>query len=295
MPELRTPAADSTTADQPDAESIHPSDANDERDRGVKAVLPPDANIAERLRLVAADQPRQTAVRVPVVRRGRIDGWQSKTFGQLDAEADALARGLIAMGVRPGQRLLLAVRPDLDFLSIVFGLFRSRATAVLIDPGMGRQAVVDCIDEVQPDGVVGIPLAQVMRRLKRAAFRSSRVNVCVGRHAPGLGRPYRSVLTAGHRSNVAIGRTASEDAAAIVFTSGSTGPPKGVCYEHGMFDAQWQMIRDEYGIQPRTCDAACFPLFGLFNVAMGVTTVWPRIDFARPDRKSTRLNSSHWW
>ena len=283
MPTPSATNAPSPDAVRPDAIDSDAAATEDEsNDCGVDKVLPPDANIAERLRQTAARHPRQTAVRVPSMRRGQIAGWQSKTFGQLDAEADAVARGLVEMGAGPGKRLLLAVRPDVDFLSIVFGLFRSRATAVLIDPGMGRQAVLDCIEQVRPDGVVGIPLAHIMRRLKRDAFRSSRINVCVGRRLPGMGRRYRSLLVGGHRSAVAIGRTTPTDPAAIVFTSGSTGPPKGVCYEHGMFDAQWQLIRDEYNIPPGTVDVACFPLFGLFNVAMGVTTIWPAIDFSRP-------------
>ena len=68
----------------------------------------------------------------------------------------------------------------------------------------------------------------------------------------------------------------------MIFTSGSTGPAKGVLYRHGNFDRQASEIRDFYGIAPGEIDVPCFPLFGLFNAAMGVTSVIPNIDASRP-------------
>jgi long-subunit acyl-CoA synthetase (AMP-forming) len=76
--------------------------------------------------------------------------------------------------------------------------------------------------------------------------------------------------------------SSDHDPAAIIFTTGSTGPPKGVLYRHGNFANQVSQIRDRYGIQPGEIDLPGFPLFGLFNSAMGVTTVFPEMDFTRP-------------
>jgi acyl-CoA synthetase (AMP-forming)/AMP-acid ligase II len=74
----------------------------------------------------------------------------------------------------------------------------------------------------------------------------------------------------------------ADDAAAIIFTSGSTGAPKGVLYTQRMFDTQVAEIQAQYGIEPGGIDLGCFPLFALFNSAMGVTTVLPAMDFSRP-------------
>jgi acyl-CoA synthetase (AMP-forming)/AMP-acid ligase II len=74
------------------------------------------------------------------------------------------------------------------------------------------------------------------------------------------------------------------DVAAILFTSGSTGPAKGVVYEHGMFEAQVAMLRELYEFAPGQRDLACFPLFALFGPALGLASVFPRMDFTAPAR-----------
>ena len=114
-------------------------------------------------------------------------------------------------------------------------------------------------------------------------YRNARFNVIVGPKLKRLGCvSYRQLVQTGRDSAAELPLTDSNDAAAIIFTSGSTGPPKGVLYEHGMFDAQVDLIRDEYGIQPGETDLSGFPLFALFNLAMQVTTVIPDMDPTRP-------------
>ncbi|MBE2214821.1 MAG: AMP-binding protein, partial [Opitutaceae bacterium] len=74
----------------------------------------------------------------------------------------------------------------------------------------------------------------------------------------------------------------ADELAAVLFTSGSTGAPKGVCYAHGMFEAQVRLIRDAYGIQPGEVDLPMLPVFALFNPALGMTTVVPEMNPSRP-------------
>ena len=81
---------------------------------------------------------------------------------------------------------------------------------------------------------------------------------------------------------IAAAETTARDLAAILFTSGSTGPPKGVCYEHGMFEAQVSAIREQYGISEGEVDLPMLPIFALFNPALGMTTVVPEINPSKP-------------
>lgn len=246
-------------------------------------------NVASRLAAMAAARPEQLAVVVPLQHdaAGRRR-YNTITFRELDRESDRLARGLRLMGVVPGTRLALLVRPGISFVSLVFALFKAGVVTILIDPGMGRRNVVRCLAEAEPEGFVAVPLVQAIRVALRRRFPAARFNVSVGPkqrrrwwrwHGPTL-----ETLRGEEWSGPELAATRGNDPAAIIFTSGSTGPPKGVLYHHQTFDRQVCEIRDYYGIAPGEVDVAGFPLFGLFNAAMGVTTVVPDMDASRPAR-----------
>jgi olefin beta-lactone synthetase len=239
-------------------------------------------NIADRLHQSAQAWPYQKAVVFPAGKdkQGRYT-YSSFTFEQLDQESDRLARGLIQLGVQPGTRIALMVRPGLEFIALTFALFKAGAVIILIDPGMGGKNIIRCLAEVEPEGFVAIPLAQLIRRLKRRSFPKARLNVTVGKPVLTSGIDYQWLLGGDWESFEMVHRTAT-DPAAVIFTSGSTGPPKGVAYEHGMFWSQVDLLRDYYQIQPGEVDLPGFPLFALFNSAMGVTTVVPDMNPTRP-------------
>lgn len=246
-------------------------------------------NVGLRLSAIAAANPRGVAVAAPGGRDTagkRI--YETVTFRELDDDSNLLADGLAWMGVRSGMRLALMVPPGIDFISLVFAMFKAGVVTVLIDPGMGWRNLIRCLAESEPEGFVGVPLAQAVRALLRGRFPKAKYNLMVGRRWFWSGRTIAELRRRRLSPAFRPAATIADDPAAIVFTTGSTGPPKGVLYRHGNFNRQADEIREFYRIQPGEIDLPGFPLFALFNCAMGVTTVVPDMDPTRPARVDPR-------
>ncbi len=241
-----------------------------------------DPNIGFQLTATAARWPQAIAVAIPQGRhRDGACRYLQITFEELERDSCRVAAGLQALGVTAGQRLVLMVPPGIDFICLTFALFKTGAVVVLIDPGMGRQHLLQCLADVRPDGFIAIPLVQAARVLHRRRFPQARWNVTVGRRWGWRG----STLADLRRSSAEAFQqppVTADDPAAIIFTTGSTGPPKGVLYRHGNFSSQVQQLRDFYRVQPGEIDLPAFPLFALFNSAMGVTSVIPDMDPRKP-------------
>ncbi len=243
------------------------------------------ANVAARLSYWARRLPGAIAIAEPAgpVQSDATRSYRLTTFADLDQQSDRIARGLLGWGVRPGMRLVMLVPFGSLFIRLTFALLKAGVVVVLIDPGMGRKHLVNCLADAEPDGFVGIPKAQAIRTLLRRRFSRAKWNVTAGRRWFWGGRTLDQITALGQRSGeLALPSVEASSGAAIIFTTGSTGPPKGVAYTHGTFNAQVDLIRDRYDIHPGTRDLACFPLFGLFDNVMGVTTIIPDMDPTRP-------------
>jgi olefin beta-lactone synthetase len=240
---------------------------------------PANANIARHLAAMAAAQPAKIALKVPRGRTagGKID-YLALTFAELDIEVAAWSAKLTAAGVGRGDRTLVMVRQGLPLIAAAFALFRIGAVPVIIDPGMGLKRFLSCVERSQPRALVGIPFALLVSHCCRRAFRS--VNVRVSASSSLTARLTRPGANNSAANSGAV--NVATDLAAVLFTSGSTGAPKGVCYEHGMFDAQVRSIRETYAIAPGEIDLPLLPIFALFNPALGMTTIVPEIDPRRP-------------
>ena len=239
-------------------------------------------NIASVLVDAARTNPHRRAIVYPSGRdaTGRR-AYTHLTFAQLQRETYRLARGLRAHGIGPGTRTVLMVRPSLEFIPLTFALFTVGAVPVLIDPGMGRKGFLRAIEEIEPEGFIGIPLAHVLRTVFPRPFRSVKKAVTVGRRL-WWSAPTLDELRDDDGSELPLAPTAAGDLAAILFTTGSTGPAKGVEYTHGIFTAQVDIIRDVWGIGPQDVDLPAFPLFALFSTGCGATVVIPDMDPTRP-------------
>jgi acyl-CoA synthetase (AMP-forming)/AMP-acid ligase II len=239
-------------------------------------------NVASHLARMAVEQPDRPAVHFPIgsVRQDGPSPHRTLTFAELNAKADAYAAGLESLGITRGVRTTLMVPPGEEFFALTFALFKVMAVPVLIDPGMGIKNLKKCLAEAEPAAFIGIPKAQLARRLFGWGKRTIKTTVNVG--------SWRFFCTACTKQfqkesrSTTSGGVNADDPAAILFTSGSTGVAKGAEYTHGIFAAQVEMLKATYGIAPGEIDFCTFPLFALFGPALGMTCVVPDMDASKP-------------
>ena len=240
-------------------------------------------NIAATLPRMAATRGEQVAMRCPGSRG--LDGFArhdlTLSYRQMEDRSNAIAAGLQSSGVVRGVRTVVMVRPSPEFFLLMFALFKLGAVPVLVDPGIARSALKRCLDEAEPAAFIGIPLAHAARTLLGWA-RSSRISITVGQRWFWSGPTLAQVEAVGAGAASQLADTAPDEMAAIVFTSGSTGLPKGVVYRHRHFVAQVDLLREAFDVQPGGVNLPTFPPFALFDPALGLTSIIPDMDPTRP-------------
>jgi len=246
-------------------------------------------NIAQALADMAARAPFRPAIIFPAGRdrRGRAKFTQW-SFQQLNAVCDSYAYGLSAYGIRKGQRALLMIRPGVELIAVTFALLKIGAAPVLIDPGMGRQAFLQCVAETEPTAMIGVPQAHLARLLFPKAFQTITHLVTVGKRW-FWGGVTLAALQANQRAPFPVTPTTPTDEAAVAFTSGGTGIPKGVVYTHGIFNKQVQLMQEEMGVAEGEVHLSVMYIFALFNPALGVTTVISDMD----PRQTAQVNPAY--
>jgi len=202
------------------------------------------------------------------------------TYAELGRDVELLAHGFLRAGFKKNDRVAVLIPPSRDFFAVAFALFRSGVTPVLVDPGIGFSNMGTCLAEAAPDAFVGSAKAHIARAAAGWAP-TSRLKIVAG--GPSLGLATLETMRAlGRERGVELPPVAPDGRAAILFTSGSTGAPKGAVYEHSMFSAQVDQLRELFLIREGEASLATFPLFGLFDAALGQTVVIPEMDFTRP-------------
>ena len=245
-------------------------------------------NIASSLVSQAAQQGDNIAIHYPLGKHGGRISYESVSYHALNELSDDYAHGLVEYGIGRGTRTALMLTPGLDFFAMFFALFKAGAVPVLIDPGIGIKPLKTCLAEAQPEAFIGVTKAQIARKL--LGWAPAVKLVTSGPKLGWGGLSTGQLRKLGQRtSGPALADTRPDEMAALLFTSGSTGIPKGVVYRHRHFVSQVEMLQSAFDIRPGEVDLPTFPPFALFDPAMGMTTVVPLMDPTRPAKADPKL------
>jgi acyl-CoA synthetase (AMP-forming)/AMP-acid ligase II len=201
------------------------------------------------------------------------------TYAVLNRQADSVCRALNDRGLRPGDRVLLAVPLSIETYVVMLGLLKAGMVIMFIDPAHGTRRVAGILDKWPPDAVVGGRSIRWLRRLLPALGRIPRCLV-VG---DSTARPDSLCIRAEPHSSKICRRSAA-DSALLTFTSGSTGDPKPVIRTHGFLRRQLEVLQPVARACAREVDFTAMPMFVLFNLANGLTSVIPACDMKNPGR-----------
>lgn len=204
------------------------------------------------------------------------------SFGELWRRSGRIAAGLAAAGLAPGDRAIVMIPMSLDLYGALLGVLRRGAVAVFVDPWIGTRRIASFAAFAEPRAFLGVPRSHLLRLLDRR-LRRLPVTVTTGRRlGPWPARRTLDELAAG-TEEAAVHPVSPGDPALITFTSGSSGTPKGADRTHGFLAAQHRALAREFPYRDDDVDMPMFPVFALNNLALGIPTVVPQMDFRRVD------------
>ncbi|WDE97512.1 fatty acid CoA ligase family protein [Lentisphaera profundi] len=241
-----------------------------------------NANIACRLEAQVDKQAHKRAV-IELYKRDKVSGagvYKHLTFLQLEELSSKYARAFSDSGIKKGMRVLLGVKPGSDLCALTFALFKLGAVPVFIDPGMGKKHLLNCVEQAQAEALVALPAVFLFKIFQSQSFASVKISWSLG-YSPIFGVKNLNSVSYEEKFYPAC-QMEEHEMAALLFTSGSTGPAKGVVYSCKIFNFQLDVIKESYGATAADMDMSVFPLFALFAVCMGMPTVIPDMDTSKP-------------
>ncbi len=211
------------------------------------------------------------------------------SFSDLDARVSHVAAGLAAIGVGRGERIALLVPPGTDLTATLYGIWRAGVVAVVVDAGLGIRGMRVALRSAGPAYVIGTAKGLSAARLMGTGAQMISVGGIPSSAHRALGVRWRleDIEARGAAAELPEAPGA-RDPAVIAFTSGATGPAKGVLYLHGQLQAQREQLAALYSITASDRLVAAFGPFALFGAALGIPSAVPDMDLTAPRTLTAR-------
>jgi long-chain acyl-CoA synthetase len=214
--------------------------------------------IADIIRTHGAERPDALAVEC---------GDRAVSFGELDRRSSQVANALAAAGVGAGDRVASIDKNGLEFFELTFGLAKLGAVNVAVNWRLAPAEMLQIIDDAKAEVVlVGPDFFEHVEKIEAELPRVHTV-VALGDHPRWAG--YESWLGAQPAVDPGVESTGS-DVAFQLYTSGTTGLPKGVMLTNDNFFKGVAGLADQWRFTPDSVNLAMMPTFHIAGAGWGM-------------------------
>jgi len=195
-------------------------------------------------------------------RTALIDGARQRTYAELDARSDRLAHALAARGVRRGDRVALLARNCLEYVEVELAGAKLGAITAALNWRLAGRELAHCINLVEPRVVIVQP---------EFAPTLDGLDLCAHERIM-LGTQYEAAIE-GAAAGAFQAALDPEDGLVILYTSGTTGLPKGAVISHRAMIARGLCFGAELSIPPGDTFVAWPPLYHMASTDQALSTL----------------------
>lgn len=208
---------------------------------------------------VLGDIPRLNARRYPDKKALVMDN-DAITFRQLDRAANSLAQGMLSLGLKPGHKVAIMAQNCLEFPIIVFAVAKCGAVLVPVNFRYNKRELIYVINDSEPRMLFYGPEFAPLVHTAKAEFSDSIQRIAITGAAPAEDTGMNDLMAGSSDSEPAVAVDPNSPAM-IMYTSGTTGFPKGVLYSHAAYQAVYAGLVIEGDLSSTDITMVALPLF----------------------------------